>query len=255
MILLDGARVTSPNRMSWLRTCWTPLGTSQDSQETNLNGAMSRHWKWATAGGSRNSCQYSEVESSSLTPRHALWQLGAKKKIVVSILWLSGRYHCWMLLQRVVCDGGSGVTTNFTDWKWCLQHQKNCSFAVWVYAGIVSSSDIARFCLYVKIIMLILKHVLSPGNLECEKSFTGRPSKNHKPYRLQFQSFIRSLRAASGGWAPKRWRLSVQLSRLCLGCGTRSDETFLFTSTPRQIRPLKCSHSVYNWFYQLMSCQ
>ena len=25
-------------------TCWTLLGTSQDSQETNLNGAMSRHW-------------------------------------------------------------------------------------------------------------------------------------------------------------------------------------------------------------------
>ena len=58
MTSLDGAGVAFPNRiMSWLRTNWTRLGTSQVSQDTNLNGAMSRHWGWATAGRSHNSCQ------------------------------------------------------------------------------------------------------------------------------------------------------------------------------------------------------
>ena len=48
---------TSPKRViSWCRTCWTWAGTSQDTQKTNLFGAMSRHWGRATSGYWRRSC-------------------------------------------------------------------------------------------------------------------------------------------------------------------------------------------------------
>ena len=48
---------TSPKSViSWCKTCWTWVGTSQDTQETNLNGAMSLFWGRATSGYWGRSC-------------------------------------------------------------------------------------------------------------------------------------------------------------------------------------------------------
>ena len=78
---------TSPNKViSWWRTCWTRAWTSQDTQETNLSGAMSRHWGWATSGYWRRSCHKGNLPGCSrnsffffffpaLPSEHVTWML------------------------------------------------------------------------------------------------------------------------------------------------------------------------------------